>query len=222
MRATREGRPTGSPDSGSARHPPASWEATGRRATRPSWRPACSPRSTIYPWFETPRHVAGRSPDEHREWLGRLGALRRGRRAQPGGVDARGAVGAGDLHRRGGQPDGLRPLLQADDREHPGRPGRGAVLLQRAGRRGGRHSARPGVFVHASAAAHDHWFVASRRDLHRSPAIAACRPRLPRPRRRRDRRGDPPRPLLLLPFGGADRRRRAGGRPRDRPAGRRP
>jgi len=30
------------------------------------------------------------------------------------------------------------------------------------------------VYVHASAAAHDHWFAASRQDLHRSPAIAAC------------------------------------------------
>jgi acetyl-CoA C-acetyltransferase len=30
------------------------------------------------------------------------------------------------------------------------------------------------VFIHASAAAHDHWFAASRQDLHRSPAIAAC------------------------------------------------
>jgi acetyl-CoA C-acetyltransferase len=28
--------------------------------------------------------------------------------------------------------------------------------------------------VHASAAAHDHWFAASRQDLHRSPTIAAC------------------------------------------------
>ncbi|HEX7245304.1 MAG TPA: hypothetical protein VF245_07055 [Solirubrobacterales bacterium] len=30
------------------------------------------------------------------------------------------------------------------------------------------------VYVHASAAAHDHWFAASRQELHRSPAIAAC------------------------------------------------
>lgn len=30
------------------------------------------------------------------------------------------------------------------------------------------------VYVHASASAHDHWFAASREDLHRSPAIAAC------------------------------------------------
>ena len=30
------------------------------------------------------------------------------------------------------------------------------------------------VFVHATAAAHDHWFAASRQELHRSPAIAAC------------------------------------------------
>jgi acetyl-CoA C-acetyltransferase len=30
------------------------------------------------------------------------------------------------------------------------------------------------VYVHASATAHDHWFAASRRELHRSPAIAAC------------------------------------------------
>jgi acetyl-CoA C-acetyltransferase len=52
----------------------------------------------------------------------------------------------------------------------------GAALLLCSARAAGEAGISPEnrVFVHASSAAHDHWFAASRQDLHRSPAIAAC------------------------------------------------
>jgi acetyl-CoA C-acetyltransferase len=77
-------------------------------------------------------------------------------------------------HGRRGQPDGRLPLLQADDGEHPGRPRRGAPALQRPRSEEAGIASEDRVFIHASAAAHDHWFAASRQDLHCSPAIAAC------------------------------------------------
>jgi acetyl-CoA C-acetyltransferase len=176
MRAAREGRTTGWAEQPAATAPtrllgddrPASHEielSAGLLAP-----------IHYYPWFENAlRAAAGRSSNEHREWVAGLW----GRFAE---------VAASNPHAW------VREAPSAEEILSPGKDNRmvafpyaklmtaniqvdqGAALLlcsARAAEDAGIEPERR-VFVHATAAAHDHWFAASRQDLHRSPAIAAC------------------------------------------------
>ncbi|HEY7950185.1 MAG TPA: hypothetical protein VID51_05050 [Solirubrobacterales bacterium] len=176
MRATREGRPTGWPEQSPGASPTRLLGSD--RAASHEAETAAGLLAPIhyYPWFENAvRAAAGRTPDEHREWLGQL--WRRfaevaesnpeawTREAPP----ARGIATAGEDNRMVAFP--YSKLMTANIQVDQG----AALLLcsARAAEEAG-IAAEDRMFVHASAAAHDHWFAASRRDLHRSPAIAAC------------------------------------------------
>ncbi len=176
MSAAREGRPTGWPEQ------PA--DATPTRllgSDRPTSHEAELAAGLLapvhyYPWFENAvRGAAGRSAEEHREWLGEL--WHRFAEVAESNPDAwtREAPAAAEIATAGEgnrmvafpYPKLMTANIQVDQ---------GAALLlcsARAAEAAG-IAAEDRVYVHASAAAHDHWFAASRHDLHRSPAIAAC------------------------------------------------
>ena len=131
----------------------------------------------FYPLFEQAvRGAAGRGPDEHQAWLGelwaRFAAVARENphawtRDAPLEPDA--IARPGDGNRMVSQP--YTKLLNANIQVD-----QGAALIvcsAQAARDAGVPEDR-WVFVHAVAAAHDHWHVANREHLHRSPAIAAC------------------------------------------------
>jgi acetyl-CoA C-acetyltransferase len=164
MRAMRTGEPTGWP--------------TQPEGTRPSRvvgedRPPSHDSElaaglvapvVYYPWFENAvRAAAGRSIDEHQAWLGELWsrfaavarenpyAWTRDAPDDPATASPENRMAAFPY------PKLLTANIQVDQ---------AAALLLRAG--------GDGVHVHATAGAQDVWFAGERRDLHRSPAIAAC------------------------------------------------
>jgi acetyl-CoA C-acetyltransferase len=128
-----------------------------------------------YPWFESALGAAaGETPEEHRERVARL--WRRFAEVAVGNPYA--------WTREAPPPERIlehaenrmvafpySKLMTANIQVDQG----AAVLLCRA-----RDAASVGltpedcVYVHATAAAHDHWHAASRQELHRSPAITAC------------------------------------------------
>lgn len=129
-----------------------------------------------YPWFENAlRIAAGRTPAEHRGGLARLWR----RFAEVAGSNPHAWVGEApteeEIRARGEDnrmvADPYSKLMTANIQVDQG----AAVLLcsARAAERAGIEPARQ-VYVHATAAAHDHWFAGSRQRLHRSPAIEAC------------------------------------------------
>ncbi len=175
MRATREGRSTGWPE-----QPPASAPTRLLGADRAASHEAELAAGLLaplhyYPWFENAlRAAAGRTPDEHRRRLALLWErFARVARSNPHAW-TREAPSAEEIltpspgNRMAAYP--YTKLMTANIQVDQG----AALLLCSA-----RAAADAGierdrwVFMHASAAAHDHWFAASRRDLHRSPAIAA-------------------------------------------------
>ncbi|HEX5376894.1 MAG TPA: hypothetical protein VFW48_12150 [Solirubrobacterales bacterium] len=176
MRASREGRPTGWPEQ-AADATPTRLLGSDRAASHEAELAAglLAPVH-YYPWLENAlRAAAGRTPEEHREWLGRL--WRGFAEVAESNPDAwtREAPAAAEIATAGEDnrmvafpyPKLMTANIQVDQ---------GAALLlcsARAAEEAG-IAAEDRVFVHASAAAHDHWFAASRQDLHRSPAIAAC------------------------------------------------
>ncbi|HEY5710060.1 MAG TPA: hypothetical protein VIS51_11755 [Solirubrobacterales bacterium] len=176
MRATREGRPTGWPGQSSDASPTRLLGSDRAASHEVEMAAGLLAPIHYYPWFENAvRAAAGRTPDEHREWLGqiwhRFAEVAESnpeawtREAPP----ARGIATAGEDNRMVASP--YSKLMTANIQVDQG----AALLLcsARAAEEAG-IAAESRVFVHASAAAHDHWFAASRRDLHRSPAIAAC------------------------------------------------
>ncbi len=176
MRATREGRPTGWPEQ------PADTTPTrllgSERAASHEAELAVGLLAPIhyYPWFENAlRAAAGRTPEEHREWLGRL--WRRFAEVAEANPEAwtREAPSALDIstaaegNRMISSP--YSKLMTANIQVDQG----AALLLCSAG--AAEDAGVPPdqrIYVHASAAAHDHWFAASRQSLHGSPAISTC------------------------------------------------
>lgn len=128
-----------------------------------------------YPWFESAIAAAGReAPEEHRERVAGLWSRFAAVAADnPYGWtrDAPPAsrILAGPENRMIAFPYSklMTANIQVDQ---------GAVVVICSARVANEVAIRPEdrVYVHASAAAHDHWFAASRQSLHRSPAIAAC------------------------------------------------
>ena len=176
MRATREGRPTGWPEQPQDASPTRLLGSD--RAASHETETAAGLLAPIhyYPWFENAvRAASGRTPDEHREWLAQL--WRRFAEVAESNPEAwtreaptqRGIATAGEDNRMVASPYSklMTANIQVDQ---------GAALLLCSARAAEEAGIAPGsrVFVHASAAAHDHWFAASRQDLHRSPAIASC------------------------------------------------
>ena len=176
MRAAREGRSPGWPEQAPT-DAPTRLLGTDRPAGHPAEQAAglLAPLH-YYPWFENAlRAAAGRTPDEHRRWLARLWErFARVARSNPHAW-AREAPSAQEIltpspsNRMVAFP--YTKLMTANIQVDQG----AALLLcsARAAADAGVERER-WVFVHAGAAAHDHWFAASRQDLHRSPAIAAC------------------------------------------------
>jgi acetyl-CoA C-acetyltransferase len=176
MRATREGRPTGWPEQPADATPT---RVLGNEAT-PSHEAelAAGLLAPIhyYPWFENALSAdAGRTPDEHRQWLAQLWhgfALVAESNPEAWTQEppsAQEISTAGEDNRMVAFPYSklMTANIQVDQ---------GAALLLCSARAAEEAEISPEnrIFVHASAAAHDHWFAASRQDLHRSPAIAAC------------------------------------------------
>ncbi|HYF27682.1 MAG TPA: hypothetical protein VD931_18210 [Baekduia sp.] len=131
----------------------------------------------FYPLFEQAvRGAAGRSPDAHQQWLGelwaRFAAVARDNPyawARDAPVDPAAISRPGDGNRMVSLP--YTKLLNANIQVDQG----AALILcsAQAATEAGVPADR-WVFVHAVAGAHDHWHVARRDVLHRSPAIAAC------------------------------------------------
>jgi acetyl-CoA C-acetyltransferase len=176
MRATREARSTGWPEQplGSA---PTRLLGADRAASHDAELAAglLAPLH-YYPWFENAlRAAAERTVDEHRRWLAELWErFAQVARSNPHAWTQETPSAEEILTPSPGNRMAAFPYtklmtanIQVDQ---------GAALLvcsARAAEEAGIARER-WVFVHASAAAHDHWFAASRRDLHRSPAVAAC------------------------------------------------
>ena len=129
-----------------------------------------------YPWFENAvGAAAGRNPDRHREWVAKLWRRFAEVAASNPHAWSRDAPSVEEILTPG--PDNrmiafpYTKLMTANIQVDQG----AALLLcsARAAEDAGIEPERR-VFVHATAAAHDHWFASSRQDLHRSPAIAAC------------------------------------------------
>jgi len=128
-----------------------------------------------YPWFESALGAAaGEAPEEHRERVARLWSR-----------FAEVAVGNPYAWTREAPP-AERILGHAENRmvAYPYSKlmtaniqvdqGAALVLCSAGDAASAGLDPEDRVYVHASAAANDHWFAASRRELHRSPAIAAC------------------------------------------------
>ncbi|HEX6752600.1 MAG TPA: hypothetical protein VF093_03320 [Solirubrobacterales bacterium] len=176
MRASREGRPTGWPEQPPDASPTRLLGSDRAASHEVEMAAGLLAPVHYYPWFESAVGVAaGRTPEQHREWLGRL--WHRFAEVAEANPDAwtREAPAAAEIATAGEgnrmvafpYPKLMTANIQVDQ---------GAALLlcsARAAEEAG-IAAEDRVFVHASAAAHDHWFAASRQDLHRSPAIAAC------------------------------------------------
>ncbi len=176
MRATGEGRPTGWPE-----QPPDASPARLLGSDRAASHEAELATGLLapvhyYPWFENAvRLAAGRTPEEHQEWLGRLWhrfaeVAESNPQAWTREVPTAGEIATaaeGNRMVAFPYPKLMTANIQVDQ---------GAALLLCSARAAENAGVAPEdrVFIHASAAAHDHWFAASRQDLHRSPAVAAC------------------------------------------------
>ena len=163
MRAVKGGEPTGWPEQpeGTAPtrlvgedHPPSHETELAAGLVAPV---------VYYPWFENAvRAAAGRSVSEHQAWLGRLwGVFAEVARDNPYAWTREAPVDLATATPENRMaafpyPKFMTANIQVDQ---------GAALLLRAG--------GDGVHVHATATAADVWFAGERRDLHRSPAIAA-------------------------------------------------
>lgn len=176
MRASREGRPTGWPEQAAGAAPTRLLGSDRAASHEAELAAGLLAPIHYYPWFENAvRAAAGRTPDEHREWLGRLWrrfaeVAESNPHAWTQEAPAASAIAAaGEGNRMVAFP--YSKLMTANIQVDQG----AAILLcsARAAEEAG-VAAEDRVYVHASAAAHDHWFAASRRDLNRSPAIAAC------------------------------------------------
>ena len=176
MRAAREGRPTGWPEQGAGATPTRLFGSDRPASHEAELEAGLLAPVHYYPWFENAvRAAAGRTPEEHREWLGRLWCGFAEVAESNPDAWTREAPPAAEIARAGENnrmvafpyPKLMTANIQVDQ---------GAALLlcsARAAEEAG-IAVEDRVFVHATAAAHDHWFAASRQDLHRSPAIAAC------------------------------------------------
>lgn len=176
MRAAREGQPTGWPEQD---------EGTAPDLVLGSERPASHAAELAagllapvhyYPWLESAvGAAAGRDPAAQREWLARLWSrFARVAESNPHAWirEAPGAeriLAADEGNRMVALPYSklLTANIQVDQ-------GAALLLCSEAAAADAGLAAERRVYVHATASAHDHWFAASRRDLHRSPAIAAC------------------------------------------------
>jgi len=176
MGAAREGRPTDWPEQPPGAKPTRLLGSDRAASHEAELAAGLLAPVHYYPWFENAvRADTGRSAEEHREWLGEL--WRRFAEVAESNPDAwaRDAptateiAMAGEDNRMVSSP--YSKLMTANIQVDQG----AALLLcsARAAEEAG-IAAEDRVYVHASAAAHDHWFAASRQDLHRSPAIAAC------------------------------------------------
>jgi acetyl-CoA C-acetyltransferase len=128
-----------------------------------------------YPWFESALGAAaGEAPEEHRRRVARLWQ----RFAE---------VAAGNPYAWTRDAPAAERILGSAENRMVAYPysklmtaniqvDQGAAIVLCSASVANATGVRPEdrVYVHASAAAHDHWFAASRRELHRSPAIAAC------------------------------------------------
>lgn len=174
--AQREGRSLGWPE-----QPPASVPTRLLGTERPASHDAELAAGLLaplhyYPWFENAvRAVAARTPEEHRQWLAALWErFARVARSNPRAWTTEAPSKQEILAPSRGNRMVAFPytkLMTANIQVDQG----AALLLcsARAAAEAGVERER-WVFVHAGATAHDHWFAASRRDLHRSPALAAC------------------------------------------------
>ncbi len=176
MAAAREGRPTGWPEQDSGASPTRLLGSDRGASHEAELAAGLLAPVHYYPWFENAvRAAAGRSPEEHREWLGRL--WHRFAEVAESNPDAwtREAPAAGEIATAG---EGNRMVASPYSKLMTAniQVDQGAALLLCSARAADEAGIAAGdrVFVHASAAAHDHWFAVSRQDLHRSPAIAAC------------------------------------------------
>jgi len=176
MQASREGRPTGWPEQ-AADTAPTRLLGSDRGASHAA-ETAAGLLAPIhyYPWFENAiRSASGRTAEEHQEWLGVL--WRRFAEVAESNPEAwtREAPAEEEIATTSEAnrmvalpyPKLMTANIQVDQ---------GAALLLCSARAAEDAGVPPEdrVFVHATAVAHDHWFAASRRELHRSPAIAAC------------------------------------------------
>jgi acetyl-CoA C-acetyltransferase len=176
MRAQREGHSLGWPEQS-----PASAPTRLLGSDRPASHEAELAAGLLapvhyYPWFENAVQAAsGRSADAHRRYVAELWqGFARVAESNPHAWTAEAPSAQRIL---GPSPDNrmvafpYTKLMTANIQVDQG----AALLLcsARAAAEAGIERER-WVFVHASAAANDHWLAASRRDLHRSPAIAAC------------------------------------------------
>lgn len=176
MRAVGRGEPTGWPE-----------QAEGTRPTRDVGadrdhnHPAEAAAGLVapiffYPLFEQAvRGVAGATPAEHQQWLGELWArfaavARENPYAwtQDAPTDPAAIAFPGEGNRMVSLP--YTKLLNANIQVDQGAA---LVVCSAQAARDAGISPDRWVFVHAVATAHDHWHVAHRQDLHRSPAIAA-------------------------------------------------
>lgn len=176
MSASREGRPTGWPEQPADARPTRLLGSDRAASHEAELTAGLLAPIHYYPWFENALcAAAGRAPDESREWLAQLwhrfavvaeANPEAWTREAP---SVREIATAGEDNRMVAFPYSklMTANIQVDQ---------GAALLLCSARAADEAGIAPEsrVFVHASAAAHDHWFAASRQDLHRSPAIAAC------------------------------------------------
>lgn len=128
-----------------------------------------------YPWFESAlAAAAGETPAEHRDRVARLWQ----RFAEVAADNPYGWTRDAPPASRilGGAENRMVAFPYSKLMTANIQVDLGAALVVCSTRAANEAAVRPEdrVYVHASAAAHDHWFAASRQELHRSPAIAAC------------------------------------------------
>ncbi|WP_205699608.1 hypothetical protein [Conexibacter sp. SYSU D00693] len=131
----------------------------------------------FYPLFEQAvRGAEGRGVDEHQAWLGelwaRFAAVARDNphawtRDAPTDPAAISRPGPGNRLVSAPYTKLLNANIQVDQ-------GAALVLCSAQAAQDAGVPRERWVFVHGTAGAHDHWHVAQRHELHRSPAIAAC------------------------------------------------
>lgn len=163
MRAMRGGEPTGWPEQPDGTAPSRLVGDDRPPSHRIELEAGLVAPVVYYPWFENAvRAAAGRGIEEHQAWLGRLWArFADVARENPyawtrDAPDDPAAAGDGNRMAAFPYPKLLCANIQVDQ---------AAALLLRGG--------GDGVHVHATATATDVWFAGERRDLHRSPAVAA-------------------------------------------------
>lgn len=176
MAAVREGRAVEQPRQDAATQP-ARTVGAAREASHPAEvKAGLIAPIAVYPFLESAvRGATGRDPDAHQRWLGELWA-RVGAPARDNRHAWTRAVPAADVIATPGPGNRavtipytklLNANIQVDQAA--------ALLLCSAQEADDAGVPRERwVFVRATAAASDHWFVSERDALHRSPAIAAA------------------------------------------------